>query len=182
MTSADSTKVSMQRQAMSIVIRLAAGAIGWWALAEGDSSMYGYGIVVVPLATAVSWWILPPKPSAATTGFGARLSAILRLAGWFAGRSLLGGIDVARRAISDKSAIDPIYESYTLQLDSDGAQVLITQLMNLMPGSLSVELENGTVLLHSLHPELPVIDQMAELERRVAAALGTPLGDSDAAN
>lgn len=149
--------------------RLLAGAVLWWALSEGDGATAPYGLVAVPLAVAVSVALLPPRRPAVP--LHRRLPAVAGLAGWFLVRSVLGGVDVARRAVSRPVDLEPGLVEHRLSLPAGLARVLVADLTSLLPGTLSVELEGDLLVVHVLDEQQPVARQLVELERRVAAAV-----------
>lgn len=152
----------------------------WWALVEGDAGMYVYGLVLVPLAVAVSLIASRPRAEPSAGSLPGRAVAAVTLVAWFLGRSVVGGVDVARRALARPVDLEPGFVEHRLRLPAGAARVLVVQLMNLMPGSLSAELDDDRVLLHSLHTELPVLEQIEELESRIARVLGRRLDDPSA--
>ena len=148
----------------------------WWALVEGDAAVLGYGLVLVPLAVATSVALVPPAPSRGAPLRRGR--AAVGLLGWFLWQSLLGGADVGRRAVRRPVDLDPGLEVYPWRTADPTARVLVAGLNGLMPGTLSVDLEETCLRLHVLDRAVDTRAQLAELERRVAAVLGVPLEDA----
>jgi multicomponent Na+:H+ antiporter subunit E len=92
-----------------------------------------------------------------------------------------GGIDVAARALSPRVRISPAIIDYPLRVPAGPARNLLAGTLNLMPGTLSVEIAGDRLRIHTLaasHPELA--RQAAGLEQRIAHALGERLEGDDA--
>ena len=89
---------------------------GWWALTEGDPSSLAIGLTMVAAATLASLIASPPQP------ITLQPRALVTLAGGFLYGSLLGGWDVARRALAPSLPISPALIPYSTRLDSMPAQ------------------------------------------------------------
>lgn len=152
----------------SVALRFAALAVVWWAMTEGDSGMWTYGVVVVALATVVSVLLWPLRPSRGAVL--SRLAGVLGLAGWFVRRSFVGGVDVARRAMGRRVDLDPGVVEHRLRLPAGDARLLVVDMVSLMPGTLSYELDGDILRVHALDVGRDVHAQLAELEDRVARA------------
>ena len=151
----------------------------WWAISEGDLTMLAYAVVVVPVAVATSMVLVPrPTGHGAAPGWLRRGWALVLLTGWFLRRSVAGGVDVARRALGVRVDLDPGYVHCPMRLPPGAGRIAVADLMNLMPGSLSVILTDEGLTLHVLDTSLPIPATVADLEERVAQVGGLPLSDS----
>jgi multicomponent Na+:H+ antiporter subunit E len=142
----------------------------WWVLTEGDPTTWTYAVALVPLATGTSLWLLPPRPRLGPPH--RRAWALAQLVAWFLGRSVAGGVDVARRALSRPVDLAPGLVEHRLSLPAGLPRVAVADLTSLMPGTLSVALEGDVLTVHVLDTDLPVTAQLEELEVRVARVLG----------
>ena len=133
------------RVARAGLARAALLAVAWWAVSEGDLSVAGYGAAVVPLVTAASLALVPAggRPLRLLR----RTPPALRLAGWFLWRTVLGGVDVALRAVRTPVDTDPVLLEHRLTLPRGAARVLCADLSTLMPGALSVDLRGDVLVL-----------------------------------
>lgn len=158
---------------LSLLRRAVLLAAGWWVLADGSFYNWPVGLGVVAVATLATWWLSPPagRPRLSPR----RVWAGIGLTGWFLWRSAVGGIDVARRAATRVPDVDPQYVEHRFRLPPGNARMAVAYLNNLMPGSLSVHI-GDVVQIHSIATELPTLEQVTELEERVAAAAGIDLG------
>lgn len=151
-------------------------ALTWIAL-SGESvwSYIGYGAVAVTLCTALSLWLVAPRPLRLRE-WPRRSWAALTLIVWFLRQSAVGGVDVAWRAIKRRVDVDPAVMEAPLKLTSQHGQQIAIALMSLMPGALVQRVvENAedlpTVELHTIARELHPVDQWNELQGRVAAVI-----------
>ena len=158
--------------ALHLLLRGVLLAVGWWVLADGSLYQWPMGLVVVVLAVLTTWWLSPPtgRPRVSLR----RVWAGVALTGWFLWRSVIGGVDVARRAVTREPDTDPEYVTYRFRLPPGYARVAVAYLNNLMPGSLSVHIDDS-LQIHSIARELPTLEQVAALEKRVAAVAGIKL-------
>ena len=134
----------------------------WWALAEGSLDRWPFALAMVGLATYVSLALLPPRR------WRFRWQALPSFVLFFFHQALLGGIDVAWRALHPQLPIKPGFLRHPLQLKPLAARLLMAWTVSLLPGTLSVELETDCLEIHSLNTDLP--DQaLAALEAKIGA-------------
>jgi multicomponent Na+:H+ antiporter subunit E len=158
-----------------ILVRAALLAAGWWILVAGDRAALGFGVPVVLAALAVS--VALPAPTAPRW----RPLGLVRFALTFVGGSILGGIDVAARVLGPRVRIAPAIVEHRLRLPAGPARSLLAGTLNLMPGTLSVEIVGDRLRVHALAPREPTLTRQIEaLERRIAHALGERLEVADA--
>ncbi|WP_158277150.1 Na+/H+ antiporter subunit E [Serinibacter arcticus] len=160
----------------SVAVRAVLLALLWIAVTEADASP-GYAPVAVAVATAVSLVVTggPGSPAPGRASALRRTGRALALAGWVAGRSVVGGIDVARRALRlPRTDIDPVWTTYTCSLPGETSRIVFAFVLNLMPGTLSARLHGpgrDVLDVHVISRELDVESSAAELERRIAGLL-----------
>ncbi|BAZ92859.1 multisubunit Na+/H+ antiporter, MnhE subunit [Thiohalobacter thiocyanaticus] len=147
--------------------RLLVFALAWWLITEGAAASWSIGVPAVVLATLISARLLPPQ----------RLtpSGLLRFLGFFLHHSLLGAVDVARRAFQPSCPLDPAVIDYPLQLQPGPARVFMLNTVSLLPGTLSADLEADCLRVHVLDADQDNPAQLAQLEARVAALFGLTL-------
>jgi multicomponent Na+:H+ antiporter subunit E len=130
----------------------------WVVLAGVHASDIPAIVIAVPAATWVSLRLLPRssrRPS---------LSGIAWLALRFPYQSVIAGVDVAVRALAPRMA---------LRLPAGIARDGFTALSSLMPGTLPVGVdEHGSLLVHCLDTDQPVVAQMVKEEALFARATG----------
>lgn len=159
----------------ALVRRAVILSAGWWILSEGDASAAGFGALCVLLAFAVSLW-LPASPAPTYNVIGCVRYGLTFLEG-----SVVGGVDVARRALTPGRSLSPALIRYPLGLAEGAGRQLFMATLSLMPGTLSADLEHDMLVVHVLVDERQsVLAQLRTLEARVASALGERLEPRDA--
>jgi multicomponent Na+:H+ antiporter subunit E len=143
-------------------------ALCWGALTE-EPSAWAFGAAVILLALASSFIL---NPSGHRT-----LHGLPRFLGFFLWHSLLGGIDVARRALHPQMPLAPAFVDFPLRLQDEAACVLLVNTINLLPGTVVAEFEEWRLLVHVLDRRLPILESLRTVEERVAILFGHSLHD-----
>jgi multicomponent Na+:H+ antiporter subunit E len=163
----------MANLARTLAPRILLLAAFWWALAEGSSHGWVFGVVGVLGAAALSLrlapgrWRMPPFP------------AVARFVGFFLSRSLAGGLDVARRALSPGSRLRPATLDYPFRLPDGAPRILFSMTLSLLPGTLAAGLGRDAIRVHLLDESLPAERSLAALEDRVAELFELELPRAD---
>lgn len=156
-----------------MVFRGALLGLLWWVLTEGDPPGWYYGVVAGGAALALSLRLSPP---AAPGGrYVSRAGHTVRLLLWFLVHSVLGGIDVSRRILARRVDVVPEVQRHPLRLEPGHQRQVALAMVSLMPGTLMVSMEEDTALIHVLDSRIRVAENWDALQRRIAAAAGTPL-------
>ncbi len=135
----------------------------WWILAEGDASSWAIGFPTVALAV----WVARQYASD-DVSFVVRYQAIPGFALYFMIRSLVAGVDVARRTLSPSLPIAPRLQSVHTTLPAGLPRVLLVAVLSLMPGSLGVSLDNDEIELHVLDARTDILADVRRTEARIA--------------
>lgn len=159
------------RYLVAVILRAAIFALFWAAVGSWEADYLAYGPVSVVASTALSISLTPPAQPRVRQ-WPRRAQGIVLLTGWFLGKALLGGADVARRAARFTPDIDPVVVTAPLSLPPGHARQMALLLMNLMPGSMVQRVIGDEVELHSLSVALGPEQQWAELQLRVGRAFG----------
>lgn len=154
--------------------RAAVFIVLWWVLSEGDGSSWMFGVPFALLASVASLKLTPER------NWRIRPLGALRFAGYFAVQSVVGGIDVAFRAIRPSLPIRPGFVTCPVRLPTQSARVLLADTVSLLPGTLSSGFEGSTLVLHVLDCGMPVAEDVRRVEERIADAMGLDLIQSDA--
>jgi len=141
----------------------------WFAFGADDASAVVIGVPVVLLALWAAVRLAPTRVP--------RISpiALAEFFPIFVVLSLLGGVDVARRAFSRRVALDPAMVTYDLRLPHGTPRFTFVLLISLLPGTLSAALEDDTLTVHVLDKNMDNEAALARLEARVAQIFRTPL-------
>ena len=142
-------------------------ALVWWVLTEGNMQSWWFGIPAILCAMIVSMVLLPPVPLAwrELPGFTS----------FFLWRSLQGGGDVAWRAFHPGMPIAPAVIDHPLGLPEGLPQVLMINIVSLLPGTLSTGLEGKILRVHVLDSRGDFLTELQAVEHRVAKICGVSL-------
>jgi multicomponent Na+:H+ antiporter subunit E len=119
-------------------------------------------------AAALAAWLVPAPRR------WVRPLPLLRFLGTFVARSARGGLDVARRALSPALPLSPGFVEVRTLLPEGAARVLLADVLSLLPGTVTVDLDGDRLLLHALEVGPQVEAEVRDLERRLADLLGLP--------
>jgi multicomponent Na+:H+ antiporter subunit E len=153
------------------LVRVALFAALWVALTGG--SRYGVALAALSVGAAAvaSLALVPPGSWRWTVG------GLARFLPFFLRESLLGGVDVARRALSPRPALRPGWVDFRFALPPGPARVFLMNAMNLLPGTLSVRVSADVVRVHVLDVTLPTEARLRALEARVGELFGVEAGE-----
>jgi multicomponent Na+:H+ antiporter subunit E len=137
----------------------------WFLLVGLDKASWFIGLPAVLFATALSLK-LAPSSQYRTSPAGA-----MRFIPFFLWQSLLGGLDVMRRAFSSPRLLDPALVSYTTLLPEGSARIFFVNTISLLPGTLSARLQGNKITIHIIAGDQPILDNIQVLEHHVAALM-----------
>jgi multicomponent Na+:H+ antiporter subunit E len=142
--------------------------LGFWLLLAGtDLADLPAGLVAAVAATWTSLRLLPPSSGRL------RYAALARLALRFGQESIMGGVDVARRALHPQLPLRPGFVVYPVCLPSGMARNTFGAMTSAMPGTLPAGIDDsGALLYHCLNVEQPVAAQLTIDEGLLLQALG----------
>jgi multicomponent Na+:H+ antiporter subunit E len=149
--------------------RAAGFVVLWGILTDGNPSSWGVGVPVIVAATMVSVTLLPQY------SWRWRLLGLVRFVPFFFWQSLRSGIDVARRALSLRLPLNPRLLDYPLRLSDGPARVFFANAASLLPGTVSVEIQEARLIVHALDGDASILDELRSLEEAVAALFGADM-------
>lgn len=155
--------------ARRLALRAAAFAALWLALTRGDLTSLIVGLPAIALAA----WLSTRLADAA--GFRLQAGGLLRFVVFFLVGSVRGGADVAFRALHRRMPIRPALLRHPLALPEGAARRFFMLTVNLMPGTLSADVEDATLVVHMIDDSPAMVRGVAALEQRVAAMFDLPL-------
>lgn len=141
-------------------------AAAWVVLTGAYPGKLYFALPAVLGATWASLRMLPPSRRRGSPVAG------LRLAGGFLARSVMGGIDVARRALHPRMPLAPGWRALPTRLPEGGARVALAGELSLLPGTLVAGSREDRLLVHCLDVRQDVASAMALEEARIAQAAG----------
>lgn len=133
----------------------------WLILTGAATSALLPGLLVV-LPAALASLLLPPVPAWSWLPLG-----LCRFLPFFLFRSLLAGIDVARRAFSPHPRLNPGLITYAWRLPPGPARIFLANTVSLLPGTLSVGLEADQLIVHTLDDNPKLEQELSQLETMV---------------
>jgi len=139
----------------------------WWGLTDGVASSWWIGVPAVILALIASRALVPPS---AFLWF-----ELLKFVHFFLWHSLLGGADVARRVFQPKMPIAPDLIEYPLRLPPGLSQVIMSNTVSLLPGTLIAELDRNVLKVHLLNRNKDSFAELEAVEERIARMSGISL-------
>lgn len=145
----------------------------WLVLTLNEPSALLVGVLAAAISSVISMKLLPPGRRQV------RLATVARLAPGFAWASLLGGLDVARRALHPRLPLNPKWIAYPVRLPPGAARVSLGSELSLMPGTLAAGGRGNTLYVHCLDSGQAVEQQIKEEEKRVAETIGITLEKPD---
>jgi multicomponent Na+:H+ antiporter subunit E len=157
----------------SIAVRAIIIAAVWLAVTEMRASALVYGLVAVPLVVAATYVItgsprVRHRPHPARRG--AIVVAVARCAGWVATSAVVGGCDVARRALwVPRPDIAPAWTTHRTRLRTRAGRVALALLLNLTPGTLTSRLSGDVLDVHVMSSEGDIAQALDALESRLEA-------------
>lgn len=135
----------------------------WWAISEGAPQSWMFGL---PLLLALAGATCRSSSHSLSVH---RAGPLLRLTGFFLVNSIVSGLDVARRALHPRLPMRPGLRLCSLRLQHPSGQVLLTNMLSLLPGTMTVDLGRNEVVLHVLDVDMPYENTVRQLEARIAA-------------
>lgn len=139
----------------------------WLVLTGGVASSWWIGVPTVLLAVIVSTALVPPIPFV--------WFEVLKFVPFFLWHSLLGGADVARRVFQPKMPIAPDLIEYPLRLPQGLSQVIMSNTVSLLPGTLIAELDRNVLKVHLLNRSKDSLAELEAVEERIARMSGITL-------
>jgi multicomponent Na+:H+ antiporter subunit E len=144
----------------------------WLILSGPDSSSW---IIGVPAVLGAVW----AKSRLSDNRIGSLSPlGVIRSIPFFLWESLKGGTDVALRVLGPQVRVNPGYLDYRLRLRRPSARVLFMDVVNLLPGTLTADVQGDRATIHTLDRRGDPMRSLMALEERVAALFGEPLAAS----
>ena len=159
-TSPDHSFLNLGRRAL---IRVLLFSLVWFVLTGSDTTSWIVGGPAVLLAAGLSLLLAP------ASCWPLSLTGAWRFIPFFLRQSTLGGVDVMRRALSPRPLVNPGLVSYATFLPAGGPRIFFVNTISLLPGTLSADLQEDTVLVHTIDKDLPIWMNIQNLEWRIAA-------------
>jgi multicomponent Na+:H+ antiporter subunit E len=157
----DVTHRDALRHAGAFAGRAVLFAVLWWILAEGEVRTPGVAGVLILVTAGLSFARL------GRGAFSFRPGPLPGFALYFVKQSVLGGIDVARRALQPSMPLEPDFIEIQLPSTSREARALAVNIVSLLPGTLAARLDDDRLLVHALDARQQIAARLGELQRMV---------------
>jgi len=121
-----------------------------WAALQGDITLanllVGYGVGYVILALLSKGGVMPST-------MASRTAHAVGLAGFFVREILMANVRVAADVLRPRTRIRPAVVAIPLDVTSDGEILLLSMLINITPGSVTIDLseDRRTLYVHVMH-------------------------------
>jgi multicomponent Na+:H+ antiporter subunit E len=146
-----------------------AGFLAFWVILIGFGPVdLLVGLITAAAAAWTSLRLLPPQPGRV------RLTAVVSLIPHFLWKSVVASVDVARRALDPRLPLRPGFIAYRVGFAPGPACNVFAAITSLMPGTVPCADEDGALIYHCLDIGQPVVEELAEEERRLAQAREAP--------
>jgi multicomponent Na+:H+ antiporter subunit E len=139
----------------------------WWSLTDGDTGPLIAGVPFAFLGAAI-WSLLGGPPPVSLRGIAVFVP-------FFAWESLQSGLDVALRVFNPRLPIAPAFLVVPLRLPESASRTFMAGALNLLPGTLSVEIKADVLEVHVLDANGGVVRKLGALEKKVAGVFGLRL-------
>lgn len=149
------------------LFRLILFSLVWWLLTDGATASWPVAVPVILIATLVSVRLMP--------ALSWSVPGMLLFVPYFLWHSMRGGVDVARRAMHPQLPISPVLFDYRFRLPPGLPRVFMANIVSLLPGTLSVEIDSEILRVHVLDEAGDTRQELALLENRLAAIFGLTL-------
>lgn len=147
---------------MRLISRTVMFAFAWWVLTKGASDSWQVGIPAILAALYVDYRLSQTRANRWS------LRGLIGFGLYFLKASIFSGIDVVRRAFHPQLPLNPAMIEYPLDLTSAAARNLFVCTVSLLPGTLSVGLDENKLVAHVLDVERPFEQELKIIEHRVA--------------
>lgn len=132
----------------------------WLVLAESSVSSWFIG---APAILCGAWLVRAGEWRTAVS-----LQGLCRFVPWFIYRSVAGAVDVAARALRPAMPLHPGLVKCRLRLPEGAPRVALAQVVGMLPGTLSADLEGRRLVVHALDTKQDIAAMVDELEMRIA--------------
>jgi len=153
----------------TVVSRTLLFSLLWWALTDGTAGSWWIGVPAVACTSIVSVALVPPV--------GLVWREVMGFIPFFLWYSLKGGVDVAWRAFHPRMPITPELIEYLLRLPQGLPQVMLVNIVSLLPGTLSADLDRRVLKVHVLGGMGDFLPELEALEQRVRRMWGRTTDD-----
>lgn len=150
----------------------------FWLLLSGRIGLQYF--IFLAGSVGLVLWMNPERPFSRTDpsrgmGLSGRLRALVafvRYLGWLVWNVMKANVEVAIMILHPRLPIQPALFRFRTNLKDDVARVLVANSITLTPGTVTIDLEDDTYLVHAIHPRSISAVEGAALQNMVAPIFG----------
>jgi multicomponent Na+:H+ antiporter subunit E len=139
----------------------------WFILSKADLSSWPFALPTILLSTLISMCLVGPGDDHLL-----KPVVLLRYLPLFVWKSIASGFDVMVRVLNPRLPIHPGLVRYPLSFTHEGARVLLANCITMLPGTISAQLNDDHLIVHTLDTTLPVHATINRFERKIANIFG----------
>lgn len=117
-------------------------AVLWWSLTHGEMNQWPLSVFFITASSFLSILLIPIQHFSA--------KGLLKFIPFFFHLSVLGGIDVAGRALKPSMPLQSGLINYHLQMQNSAAKVTFVWAVSLLPGTAAINLNGQNLRIHVL--------------------------------
>lgn len=150
---------------------------GWLAASDQHNALFiSMGVVSAAVVTALTSTyvssVLGPAGVEPLWRFAVQMWRGALFALWLGGRIFMASFQVARIVVSPSLPIDPREISFRTCLASPLAQVVLANAISMTPGTITMSLKDGELLVHAMVPEAADDILSGRLQRKISRVFG----------
>jgi multicomponent Na+:H+ antiporter subunit E len=151
-----------------MLITIGISCVFWLLLTDGEPSSWILGLPAVALTV----WGVHQFPLSKES-LKINLGPLLKFIPWYLVKSIRGGFEVSRLALSRSLSLTPARFVYECALVDPRSRAIFAMCLNLLPGTTTVKMDAGTIHIHSLTRVGEARLEVAELEEKMGHMLAT---------
>lgn len=155
---------ALRRSILSILVL----AVIWGGLTGWRADALVFGVPALLLGAALPLLLSHSAP------WRLSLRGAIVFALWFAVQSVRGAVDVALRAFAPHMPLRPGFRSHVLALPHGAPRIMFINTITLLPGTLSAECVEDTLIVHMLDTRTELKPPLCDLETRIRALFALP--------
>ena len=158
-----------QGNGVGLPVRLASAVLIWWILMDGAWHFMLPGMPMIFLVALISPYLGQASP------WRWSFPAMLRITPFFLWFSVRSGVQVACLALRRLRFLTPEVVEYSWRLPPGPARLFLASIINLVPGTLSLQIRDEALNIHFLHDARGNMSSVLVLEEMVGALFRVPL-------
>lgn len=151
-----------------MLIAIGLSSVFWVLLTDGEPSSWLLGLPAIALTV----WIIHRFPLSSEP-LKIHLGPCLKFIPWFLLKSIRGGLEVSRLALSRSLSLQPALFEHECALVDPRSRAIFAMCLNVLPGTTTVRMDAGTIQIHSLTSVDAARLEVAELEGKISRMLVT---------